>query len=188
MISHKYKCIYIHIPKCGGTSVESAFMKDIKLKHRRDTQCYERLHINPDFEDAPEFMKTSHLLLSEYPKFLVSQYFTFTIIRHPIDRAVSFYRWLAHEKYENFTEFCHSLFSQNSWTFMMTRPQVDYIEGGVDHIMKIGKYDGFFMERFGFNVGHINISPQFPVDVSEEAKSILLDKYKSDFDLWNSIS
>ena len=25
MISHEYKCIFIHIPKCAGTSIESAF-------------------------------------------------------------------------------------------------------------------------------------------------------------------
>ena len=24
MISHKYKCIHIHIPKCAGTSIEKA--------------------------------------------------------------------------------------------------------------------------------------------------------------------
>lgn len=24
MISHKYKCVFIHIPKCAGTSIESA--------------------------------------------------------------------------------------------------------------------------------------------------------------------
>lgn len=24
MINHKYKCIFIHIPKCAGTSIESA--------------------------------------------------------------------------------------------------------------------------------------------------------------------
>ena len=24
MISHKYKCIFIHLPKCAGTSIESA--------------------------------------------------------------------------------------------------------------------------------------------------------------------
>ena len=24
MISHKYKCIFIHIPKCAGTSIEQA--------------------------------------------------------------------------------------------------------------------------------------------------------------------
>lgn len=25
MISHEYQCIFIHIPKCAGTSIENAF-------------------------------------------------------------------------------------------------------------------------------------------------------------------
>ena len=29
MISHKHKCIFIHIPKCAGSSIETAFGVDV---------------------------------------------------------------------------------------------------------------------------------------------------------------
>jgi len=37
MINHKHKCIFIHIPGTGGTSIESAFGENIKsgfVKHQ----------------------------------------------------------------------------------------------------------------------------------------------------------
>ena len=28
MLSHKYKCIFVHIPKCGGSSIENILWPD----------------------------------------------------------------------------------------------------------------------------------------------------------------
>jgi hypothetical protein len=45
MISHKYKCIFIHIPRCGGTSIEeliqgkNQWLVEEKTKHLTSTQA-----------------------------------------------------------------------------------------------------------------------------------------------------
>jgi len=38
MISHKHKCIFIHIPKCAGTSVEYALGHYDRPKEQRKNQ------------------------------------------------------------------------------------------------------------------------------------------------------
>ena len=77
MISHKHKFIFIHIPKCGGTSVESF------LKKNAEALGYEK-------EDGLEYtMRKEGLakVINLYP-----QYFTFTFVRNPFDRFVSIWK------------------------------------------------------------------------------------------------
>jgi hypothetical protein len=74
MISHKHKFIFIHIPKTGGTSIESIFKpsavdKDVRLKHNPiSTKIFQK----PKFND----------------------YFKFTIVRNPWDLVCSLYNYM----------------------------------------------------------------------------------------------
>ena len=65
--------------------------------------------------DVPKEMLTSHWLLSDYPENLTQNYFTFALVRHPMERAISFFKW--HKKYKDisFETFCLGLFSKNKW-------------------------------------------------------------------------
>ena len=71
MINHKHKCIFIHIPRCGGTSIETAL-------------CEQDWH----FIDKP----TKHLIGSTaktiYEPYW-DDYFKFSFVRNPWDRMVS---------------------------------------------------------------------------------------------------
>ena len=70
MISHKYKCIYVHIPKTGGTSIENA------LKDRT----------------TPKTGGSSHSKIIYYKNKFSSEYehyFKFSFVRNPWDRIVS---------------------------------------------------------------------------------------------------
>ena len=75
MISHKYKCIFIHIPKCAGTTVELYFYKYAKA---------------PLYHEVPglPMMRREYLAptINLYPDF-----FTFTFVRNPFDRFISYY-------------------------------------------------------------------------------------------------
>lgn len=71
MISHKYKCIFIHIPRCAGTSIEVA------------------INGEPNNHFAHKFKH----LTSSYAKILYKDYwrdyFKFSFVRNPWDRMVS---------------------------------------------------------------------------------------------------
>ena len=76
MISRKHKCIFIHIPKCAGTTVEK----------------YLRCHAESPPHDENTWRTTKlrkkglARAINLYP-----EYFTFTFVRNPFDRFVSYY-------------------------------------------------------------------------------------------------
>lgn len=74
MISHKYKIIFIHIPRTGGTSIEKAFDKNM-------------------WKNAP---LEKHLSAKEarkkYGKKAWEDYFTFSFVRNPWDRVISLWK------------------------------------------------------------------------------------------------
>ncbi len=90
MISHKHKFIFTHIPKTGGTSITRA------------------LNPNAGIKNKP---------LKEMPLKDKEDYFKFTFVRNPWDRAVSmfFFRqkrgWLTKKKFEDV--FCEPLTFKN---------------------------------------------------------------------------
>lgn len=93
---------FSHVPKTGGTTVESILAKNFILS--------DILHINaPDFNKKPDLLK----LKKNYPKLICGHHpihgqiyqalpskpiFHFTQLRHPVDRVISFYNYLLHKK------------------------------------------------------------------------------------------
>ena len=73
MINHKYKFIFVHIPKTGGTSIEKYFLGSADVGKKK---------IN------------KHKRVGEYIKHdtkLFESYFTFSFVRNPYDFLVSYY-------------------------------------------------------------------------------------------------
>ena len=71
MISHKYKFIFLHIPKVAGTSIER-FLREI------DLEIPQKVLRKRGF---------SHFL-NDHP-----DYFAFSFVRNPYDRLVSAWKW-----------------------------------------------------------------------------------------------
>ena len=67
MISHQYKCIFTHVNKCGGSTIDAVF--NGKGGHKLALN-YKRM----------------------YPKKFDS-YFKFSFVRNPWDKMVSFYHY-----------------------------------------------------------------------------------------------
>ena len=96
MISHFHKTIFIHIPKCGGQSIETAFLNDLGLTWETRAPLLLRPNDNPRIGPP----RLAHLRAKEYTKFhyiseeLYETYYKFSIVRHPVERAISTFNYL----------------------------------------------------------------------------------------------
>jgi len=75
MISHKYKCIFVHIPRSAGTLIEYTIIGN------------DWWNINPQTKHL--FSQTAKNLYKDY----WYDYFKFSVVRNPWDRLVSMTRY-----------------------------------------------------------------------------------------------
>lgn len=132
MISHKHKCIFVHVPKAAGTSIERVFIDDLNLD--MDNRHSLILGVNNNKNLGPR--RVSHLLASEYVKDhyisqeLFDSYFKFAFVRNPFTRLFSTYKFLGFDDLICFDGFIQkkldSLFSSSEYGFFF-KPAYDYL-------------------------------------------------------------
>jgi len=157
MLSHQDKCLFVHVPKAAGQSVESVFVQRSGLTWQtRDT-----LLLRPNKEPEKGPPRLAHLTASEYVGLgymsadEFAQYFKFSFVRNPWSRLVSEYnyrRMQGIEQYQKeFKRFIFDSFPKESaddytrsqdyyrhvipqWTFL-------YDENGECLVDYIGKFE-----------------------------------------------
>lgn len=154
MLSHEHKCIFVHIPKAAGISIEQVFLDALGLDFaHRDSLL---LGIANRDGKGPKIL--SHLTAREYVECgYVSQgtfdaYFKFTFVRNPYDRVYSFYKYFGFANLISFDRFVIDelprLFSDPRFIYFV-KPMVEYVcdDSGktlVDFVGKVESIDRDF--------------------------------------------
>ena len=182
IISHGRKYIFVHIPKTGGTALSLALEgramaddilvgdtpKAVKRRHKlKKYKLTQGLHKHARLADV-EGVVTREML---------DDYFTFTLVRNPWDRIVSYYHWLTLQRWDhpavhlakavNFTRFLNDRSTLKS----LSLPYAHYLHDsrGVEHnghYIRLEMLDQDLVpvwDHLGFNLSPIarrNVSPR----------------------------
>ncbi len=147
MICHHYKCIFIHIPKNAGQSIEHVFLESLGLT--RETRAPLLLRENPHPELGPP--RLAHLKAQDYvdcsylSQELFDQYFKFTFVRNPWSRVVSLYKYLGYNQKYSFKDFLKKkllpdLLSNMYW-FVCPQSELIYSDDGELLADYIGRFE-----------------------------------------------
>lgn len=189
MISFNKKIIFVHIPKCGGTSMEKFILDNI------DNEAVETKHF-----DIDRYSSTYHS---------INSYFKFSMIRDPYDRFLSLYHYFCKgsELYKNksvnsdisISDFALNLAeglpltSGRAWPAHY-RTQYSFIKDSCDFILKIENInEDIEVIKKKFNCPQscfpqINISKKSPLsDLPDKTVEIVNDIYDIDFRMFGYI-
>jgi len=132
MICREFNCLFVHIPKTGGQSVEQFFMDMMNLDWDRDRDAL-CLQANDDPVRGTE--KLAHLSASEYVSagFVsaedFSRFFKFSFVRNPWSRILSEYRYRNYFHHRSFRDFVLNKLPKPGWDdrYRHVMPQYDML-------------------------------------------------------------
>jgi len=147
MICHHHNCIFIHIPKTAGQSIEQVFLDLLRLNW--ETRAPLLLRQNDWPELGPPHL--AHLIGTDYVKCkyltqeIFDDYYKFSFVRNPWDRMVSIYKQLGYFHRYDFKSFLINIFEQKVWErkYWFVRPQSDFVcnEDGKLLVDFVGRFE-----------------------------------------------
>ena len=144
MISKKHKCVFLHVPKTAGQSVERVFLRLNGLTWENRAPLL--LKKNVGIEGAPE--RLSHLTAPQYVDLGFMQqdefdsFYKFAFVRNPWDRVYSMYKYLNYKPFMSFDQFVERLPIWQRKNPMFFGNQVDYVSiKGKNIANRLGRFE-----------------------------------------------
>lgn len=178
MICHHYKCIFIHIPKTAGQSVEHVFLNLLGLTW--ETRAPLLLRFNDNKKLGPP--RLAHLKASDYLKYkyisedLFNSYFKFSFVRNPWSRLVSFYNYRKYFLLYNFKSFVMKHLEKKIWKkdYWFIGPQYEFLydDNGKILVDFVGKFENL-QNDFDKICNSINIAKTKLPHINKSNQNIL---------------
>lgn len=191
-ISHSKQCIFVHIPKNAGTTIE-------RCMGMQNSESLYSTRKNKKYKVCPQ-----HLYAAEILELMpnASEYFWFTIVRNPLDRLVSEYHYIKSTKcaaskfasldFSNFVNCLHLPAAERAFIFdRHLEPQVNFIQG-VDNI-EIFKFEQlnacFKMLQHKFHIPFFahdrrSIREDYKNYYTASTEELVREFYKDDFNVF----
>ena len=148
MICREYNCLFVHIPKAAGQSIEQFFMDRLGLDWDRDREQM-LLQANEDPGCGTE--KLAHLSAAEYvgcgylSQDLFEGLFKFSFVRNPWARLLSEYRYRNYFHHRSFRDFVLNRMPQPGWDdkYRHVMPQYDMLHDGDGRLLVdfVGRFE-----------------------------------------------
>ncbi|GHE80262.1 sulfotransferase family protein [Thalassotalea profundi] len=164
MISHQFNCVFVHIPKTAGQSIEHFFLNLHNLTWKEKDQLLLKKNTDPQkgperlaHMTAKEYYQCGHIEQKDY-----QHYFSFSFVRNPWERLVSEYLHKKIDKKMSLKEFVlHGWPSQNIFCdkYRHIIPQADYLydEYGQQLVDFIGRFENLHND-FSYVCKQLNIA------------------------------
>ena len=190
MICRSFRCIFVHIPKTAGRSVEMFFINKLNFDREND-EHRQRLLITNNDDPVKGTEKLSHLSASEYVQCGhinqqdFSAYFKFSFVRNPWARLVSEYRYRNFLSHRSFKDFVLNKMPKpgrdDKYRHVMAQTDMLYDSNGnllVDFVGKFERLQADFDQvcaRLGFDdtrFPHINSSDKKSRELRRKIRNI----------------
>lgn len=200
MISHSHKTVFVHIPKCGGQSLETAFLADLGLSWKTRAP----LLLRPNDQPGIGPPRLAHLLARQYVDHhwlsaeLWQGYFTFALVRDPFARVLSLFNYGGHKgslhSYVGHVLTAAFERGETDPMYYFVRPQLDFIADTagtplVDRVFRLEDLDsalGEIRAKTGLaaDVPHANRSTRRAEigDLNSDDVAIIRALYEADFE------
>lgn len=132
MICHDLKTVFLHIPKTAGQSIEQAVLEEVGLTWKNRLPLLLSYNSNPEV-GPPRLahLTRNQYLFKKYISFeLWQEYFKFSFVRNPWDRAVSFYRYMDPKRQHSFSKFLKNKLQTKLWEekYWFVKPQYEFLK------------------------------------------------------------
>lgn len=149
MISHRYKSVFVHVPKTGGQSIELAFLAAMGkswsdraplLLRRNSDMSFGPVRLAHLF--AKEYVENGHMFQDDF-----DTYFKFAFVRDPLARIRSNFLFKTGGDGVKIRDFVETCLKEplNSWRYRHVAPQSQYLCDATGKLMtdEIGRFENF---------------------------------------------